>query len=210
MTATVTGGPTTFTLDPAVTLVHQESCTLTVLAAQVSDQDVLDPPDNMAANHAVGFSPYDVCAATYTPAYQIQGSGRIVATPGNVTTKGVVVGDFEGTAAVGGFYLQDAAGDGDPATSDGIFVYTGNTDLVGAGQVVVVKGYARERYGQTSLNGSNSDSSAAATDVWLCGTDYGGAHRRVHAVRQRGLPGALRRHARPVPAGSGDLRVLQL
>ena len=75
VTAMVTGGPTVFTLDPSVTLVHQDSCTLTVLAAQVSDQDVLDPPDNMAANHTVGFSPYDVCAATYTPAYQIQGSG---------------------------------------------------------------------------------------------------------------------------------------
>ena len=172
VTATVTGGPTTFTLDPSVTLVHQDACTLTVLAAQVSDQDALDPPDNMAANHSVGFSPYDVCAATYTPAYQIQGSGSSVATPGNVTTKGVVAGDFEGTAAVGGFYLQDAAGDGNPGTSDGIFVYTGNADLVSAGQVVVVKGYARERYGQTSLNGSNSDAAAVpAANVWICGTD---------------------------------------
>ncbi len=60
----------------------------------------------------------------------------------------------------------------DPATSDGIFVYTGNTDLVGAGQVVVVKGYARERYGQTSLNGSNSDAAAVpAANVWICGSD---------------------------------------
>ena len=32
-----------------------------------------------------------------------------------------------------------------------------------------MKGYARERYGQTSLNGSNSDS-AAVTDLTLCGT----------------------------------------
>jgi hypothetical protein len=114
----------------------------------------------------------DMCLADTTAIYDIQGSGSSAAITGPVTTKGVVAGDFEGTAAAGGFYLQDAAGDADPATSDGIFVYTGNTDLVGAGQVVVVKGYARERYGQTAINGSNSDSSAVpAANVWLCGSD---------------------------------------
>ena len=58
------GGPTTFTLDPGVTLVNSETCTLTVLANQVSDQDTNDPPDNMVVNYAVGFTPSDICAAT--------------------------------------------------------------------------------------------------------------------------------------------------
>ena len=59
---TFSGGPTTFTLDPGVTLVNGETCTLTVLANQVSDQDGNDPPDNMVFNFVVGFTAYDVCA----------------------------------------------------------------------------------------------------------------------------------------------------
>ena len=100
----------------------------------------------------------DFCALPYTPIYNIQGSGAAAAITGNVTTKGVVVGDFEGTAAASGFYLQDLTGDGNAATSDGIFVYTGSSNLVSAGQVVRVTGYARERFNQTTLNGSNSNS----------------------------------------------------
>ena len=165
------GGPTTFTLDPSSSLANGESCTLTVLADQVSDQDTNDPPDTMVTNFAVGFTPFDVCAAAYTPIYDIQGSGLSAAITGTVTTKGVVVGDFEGSGSQGGFYLQDPAGDGDAATSDGIFVYTGSADLVSAGQVVRVTGYARERFNQTTLNGSNSNSSAVpAANVVQCGT----------------------------------------
>ena len=79
-----------------MTLVNGETCTLTVLATQVSDQDANDPPDNMVMDFTVGFTPYDVCAASYTPIYSIQGSGMNAAITGTVTTKGVVVGDFEG------------------------------------------------------------------------------------------------------------------
>ena len=78
---TFSGGPTTFTLDPGVTLVHGETCTLTVLANQVSDQDGNDPPDNMVLDFVVGFTPYDVCAAT-TPHLRDSGqSGSSTADP---------------------------------------------------------------------------------------------------------------------------------
>ncbi|HTH07251.1 MAG TPA: ExeM/NucH family extracellular endonuclease, partial [Ilumatobacteraceae bacterium] len=90
---------------------------------------------------------------------------------GNLTTQGVVVGDFEGTAAASGFYLQDLTGDGNAATSDGIFVFTGATDLVSVGQVVRVSGFARERFNQTTINGSNSNSAAVpAANIVNCGT----------------------------------------
>ncbi len=113
----------------------------------------------------------DFCALPYTPVYNIQGSGAAAAITGNVTTKGVVVGDFEGTAAASGFYLQDLTGDGNAATSDGIFVYTGSSNLVSVGQVVRVTGYARERFNQTTLNGSNSNSAAVpAANIVQCGT----------------------------------------
>jgi uncharacterized protein len=113
----------------------------------------------------------DFCALPFTPIYQIQGNGLSAAMTGAVTTKGVVVGDFEGSTGQQGFYLQDAAGDGNPATSDGIFVFTGTNNLVTAGQVVRVTGFARERFNQTTLNGSNSDTAAVpAANVVNCGT----------------------------------------
>jgi uncharacterized protein len=172
VSADYSGGPTTFTIDPDISLDSGESCTLTVLAGQVSDQDSNDPPDNMEVNFVVGFSPLDVCVATYTPIYDIQGSGSSAAITGIVTTQGVVVGDFEGPISVGlqGFYMQDATGDGDATTSDGIFVFTGNTDNgLSAGDLVRVTGFARERFNQTALNGSNSNS-APVTDIVNCGT----------------------------------------
>jgi len=169
VSTTFSGGPTSFTLNPDVSLVDGETCTLTVIADQVSDVDTDDPPDNMAMNFTVGFTAFDVCAAAYTPIYAIQGSGLSAAITGTVTTQGVVVGDFEGSASQRGFFIQDLTGDGDAGTSDGIFVYTGNADLASVGQVVAVTGYARERFNQTVINGSNSNSSPV-TNIVNCGT----------------------------------------
>ena len=168
--ASYSGGPTVFTIDPAAALVDGETCTLTVSAAQVTDSDGNDPPDNLMADFAVGFSAFDACAASYTPIPSIQGSGTSAAIVGAVRTRGVVVGDFEGTAAAQGFYLQDVNGDGDPATSDGIFVFTGNANLVSVGDLVTVTGFARERFNQTALNGSNSNTAAVpAANIVKCG-----------------------------------------
>lgn len=171
VTTASSGGPTSFTLNPEIALAPGEACTLTVLANGVTDQDGNDPPDNMATNFVVSFTPYDVCTTAFTPIYTIQGSGLTAAVTGLVTTKGVVVGDFEGTASQQGFYLQDLTGDGDPATSDGLFVFTGNADTVSVGQVVRVTAYARERFNQTTLNGSNSNTAAVpAASIVNCGS----------------------------------------
>ena len=171
---TPSGGPTTFTLDPNIALADGETCTLTIFADQVSDQDTNDPPDNMELNFTVGFTPLDYCAADITPIYDIQGSGSAAAITGNVLTRGVVVGDFEGpiTSGIQGFYLQDATGDGDATTSDGIFIFTGDTDNnLSAGDLVAVSGFARERFNQTAINGSNSNTAAVpATNIVVCGT----------------------------------------
>ncbi|HWQ11706.1 MAG TPA: Ig-like domain-containing protein, partial [Roseiflexaceae bacterium] len=52
----VSGGPTTFTINPNADFAAGESCTVTVLAAQVSDQDASDPPTQMAANYVFDFT----------------------------------------------------------------------------------------------------------------------------------------------------------
>lgn len=55
-TAIVSGGPTTYILDPVVDFTPSEICTVTILAAQVSDQDTEDPPANMAADYSWSFT----------------------------------------------------------------------------------------------------------------------------------------------------------
>lgn len=154
-TATVSGGPTAFTLDPSADFAQGESCTVTILAANVSDQDAIDPPDTLDADVVFSFAttvPIS-CDAAFTPIYQIQGAGNAPAITGGVTTQGVVVGDYEGPSpALRGFYLQDVNGDGDPTTSDGIFVFNGNNDSVSLGQVVRVVGTVSEFQDQTQIN----------------------------------------------------------
>lgn len=54
--AAVSGGPVTFVLDPTVDFANSETCTATVVAAQVTDQDANDPPDNMAADYVWSFT----------------------------------------------------------------------------------------------------------------------------------------------------------
>jgi predicted extracellular nuclease len=150
----VSGGPIEYTLDPDSDFVNGDSCTLAVLAAGVTDQD--GTPDNMAADFAATFAAptVDPCAAAYTPIPQIQGSGGTAAITGSVTTMGVVVGDYEGPSpALRGFFIQDMTGDGNPATSDGIFVFEGsNADTVNLGDVVRVTGNAGENQGQTQVS----------------------------------------------------------
>src|SRR5829696_6173235 len=52
----VTGGPTTFTINSNTDFAQNETCTVTVVAAQVTDQDLNDPPDAMAANFVFDFT----------------------------------------------------------------------------------------------------------------------------------------------------------
>lgn len=162
-TAVVTGGPTTFTVNPDSDFISGDSCTFVVLANGVSDQDSNDPPDNMVANFTVGFSTVDACTLSYTPIYDIQGSGLTAAITGTVSTQGVVVGDYEGASpALRGFFLQDLSGDDDPATSDGVFVFNGNNNSVNLGDVVRVTGKAEEFQGQTQISN--------VTSIVNCGT----------------------------------------
>ncbi|MGY1720667.1 ExeM/NucH family extracellular endonuclease [Blastococcus sp. SYSU DS0552] len=93
--------------------------------------------------------PVDVCETT--PTHEIgavQGAGAETPLAGQqVTVRGTVVGDLEGLS---GFYLQDADGDGDAATSDGIFVFS--PVAVDLGDTVAVTGQAQEYFGQTQIS----------------------------------------------------------
>lgn len=72
--------------------------------------------------------------------WQIQGSGATSPYAGQaITTTGVVT-----KVDNNGFFLQDLVGDGNPATSDGIFAFTGSTPTVSVGQMVQVSATVQE------------------------------------------------------------------
>jgi predicted extracellular nuclease len=79
---------------------------------------------------------------TLTPIYQIQGSGSTSPLVGqSVTTSGIVTG-----LKSNGFFIQDPTGDGNPGTSDGVFVFTSSAPPAGAviGNSVQVSGTVQE------------------------------------------------------------------
>jgi uncharacterized protein len=154
-TATVSGGPTSFTLDPDTNFAPNEPCTVTILASQVTDQDASDPPDNMTANYVFGFTTLDVliCGDSATAINAVQGSGLTSPMTGStVTIEGVVVGDYQATGQFSGFYLQEenSDADADPATSEGIFVFGSSLADVSVGDVVRAKGTVTEFVSGTS------------------------------------------------------------
>lgn len=165
----LTGGPTAFTLDPTAALPAGAACTVAVTAASVTDVDTDDPPNAMAANFSSAFSvasatPTDPCTTPAVTIGSVQGSGETSPAAGQTrTVRGVVVADHEGPQpALRGFYVQDS-GDGDPATSDALFVFDNAADLVDLGDVVTVTGTAGENQGQTQISGST-------LQVTTCGT----------------------------------------
>lgn len=105
----------------------------------------------------------DACAVPVTHEIgQVQGSGAVSPLGGASTTvQGVVVGVFQGAGQLGGIFVQDGDGDGDPATSDGIFVFDPDAPQVAVGDVVRVTGTAGEFFGLTQI--------AAVTSIADCG-----------------------------------------
>ena len=132
--------------DPAVQWVGFATDTVDDLGARGAD---VDPEPTPVAD----------CVVTPTPISAVQGSGAASPIAGtNVMVKGVVVGDFQQSGGFDGYYLQDA-GDGDAATSDGVFVYAPGGAEVAAGDSVSVAGAVAEQFGMTQIT---------AADVEVC------------------------------------------
>jgi predicted extracellular nuclease len=164
-TATASGGPTTFSLDPDADFVASENCTVTIVAANVSDQDTNDPPDAMAGNYVFSFATLDaaLCGDPSTGIHTVQGNGAASPIAGSsVAVEGIVVGDYQQTGSFGGFYLQepDTDVDGDTLTSEGIFVFS--LSAVALGDSVRATGTVTEF--------SNLTEVSAVSSVLVCST----------------------------------------
>lgn len=86
----------------------------------------------------------------------IQGNGNSSAYTGKtVKTNGIVTAKYIGTGMINGFFIQDATGDGDPNTSDGIFVST-TTDNVSVGDKIEVTATVNENSNRTQLSNISS------------------------------------------------------
>lgn len=103
-------------------------------------------------------------AGTFTKISTIQGTGNTAAVTTAQTIEGVVVRAFPGTTGLSGFFVQeeDADQDGNPATSEGIFVFDPTGLFTGAvGDKVRVSGTPAE-FTSTS-DGVNSSLTQMAT-----------------------------------------------
>ncbi|PKB14611.1 hypothetical protein B0I00_2209 [Novosphingobium kunmingense] len=95
----------------------------------------------------------------------IQGAGHLSAYAGQpVITTGIVT-----AVDAGGFYLQDPGGDGNTATSDAIFVYTGIAPGVAVGDAVSVKGTVAEFASGAGLSLTEIDATPANITVTSTG-----------------------------------------
>lgn len=155
--ATVSGGPQNFSLDPDADFATAESCTVTVFAAQVADQD--GTADNMAADFSWSFNTtavgFGVCGDPATLIHDVQGNGSASPLDGTVgvTIEGVVVSNFQGPNQIGGYNVQeeDADVDADPLTSEGLYIFD-NANTPSVGDVVRVQGTVTEFNSLTELN----------------------------------------------------------
>lgn len=100
--------------------------------------------------------------------HYIQGSGPEVTDAGTaVIVEAVVIGDSQGDDELRGFFIQeeDADVDGDPDTSEGIFVYCGNCTVdVEEGDIVEVTGIQGEFYGMSQIDASSESDDVVIVD----------------------------------------------
>jgi predicted extracellular nuclease len=137
--ATVSGGDASYTLDPTSDFGFNETCSVTIDDAGVSDVDANDPPDNMAADHVFSFTTEPELELTQIA--QVQGASHMSTYTGQlVQVEGVVIAKTDSNV-----WVQDATPDADPATSEAILVF-GSTvaNAVVVGDHVRVRGTVTE------------------------------------------------------------------
>jgi predicted extracellular nuclease len=97
-------------------------------------------------------TPIKSCDFTLAAIHDIQGAGLVTPYLGqDVSTSGIVTGKKSN-----GFFLQapDDGIDGDPATSEAVFVFTSSAPAVAVGNAVTVTGTASEFFDLTQLDSS--------------------------------------------------------
>ncbi|WP_338758433.1 ExeM/NucH family extracellular endonuclease [Massilia sp. METH4] len=150
--------------------------------------------DAQEASCTVNVSVRPLPAVTHTIP-QIQGSGAASPYANTVqTTEGIV------TAKVaGGFYLQDANGDGDPTTSDGLYIYSAAAaNSVAVGQRVRVTGKIIEYTPSGAGRSFTEMTEVSATSVLAAGQGVAPTNIVLPNARLDQVEGMLVRFANPL------------
>jgi predicted extracellular nuclease len=136
-TATQSGGPQSFTLDPDSDFVQGESCTVSTDATKVTDLDTDDPPNQMASNHSFSFT----TTLPLTQIGQVQATSHLSPYNGQlVKVEGVVIAERGSNV-----WIQDTTPDADPATSEAILVFSSSVaSAVAVGDLVHARGTVTE------------------------------------------------------------------
>ena len=123
---------------------------------QIGEFDIaLNTDTPTAANDCVG-GPVDPVVTERTIP-EIQSDQAATPFEGEVVkTTGVVTADFQGGDQLRGFYLQDPVGDGNAATSDGIFVFTPSGNDVNVGDEIEIVAEIDEFFELTELKNVQS------------------------------------------------------
>ncbi|MGW8362701.1 hypothetical protein ACWGK1_19275 [Streptomyces wedmorensis] len=141
--------------------------------------------------------PASASAATVTIA-ALQGSKRV--SPYNnqeVTVTGIVTA-IRPAGFSRGYWIQDAAGDGDPTTSEAVFAYTGSTTpSAKAGNKVTVKAKVAEYYPGGSADGGQSVTRITQPEITSTAST-GNALPAAYALNAASIPDAYT----PTPAAA--------
>lgn len=89
--------------------------------------------------------------------HEVQGSGTAVAITTPVLVEAIVIGDFQSSDQLRGFFVQeeDDDADSDPATSEGVFVFCDNCGTeVAVGDLVEVTGLPSDFFGMSQIDAS--------------------------------------------------------
>jgi predicted extracellular nuclease len=166
------GPADTYTITPSANLAIINMCTVTLTPANITSV-----ASGLALTGTSAFtfstpSPDGCPVPPVTHLLQpsigsVQGTELTAAKTGNLTLKGTITNrSVNGNGATPpqyGFYIQDA-GDGDPLTSDGMFVYTTQGSTIPVGSAVMVTGAVSE------YNKGTQITPVASTGVVACGT----------------------------------------
>ena len=98
--------------------------------------------------------------------HDIQGTSFLSPQNGNAVTNvpGIVTG-VRATGSSKGYWIQDPSPDSNPATSEGIFVFTGSAPTVAAGDSVLVSGKVQEFYPLASGDTVATTSNLSITEI---------------------------------------------
>lgn len=162
---TLSGGATTFTIDPTTDFAQNEVCTVTVFAAQVADQD--GTPNNLAADYVFDFTVNDFVAtnpsatgSSANPSTLRAGNSTLLTvtvTPGtNPTSTGITVtGNLTSIGGAAAQQFFDDGSNGDQTAGDNVFSYLASvpTDVAAGAETLPVSiADAQSRAASTTIS----------------------------------------------------------